>query len=327
MIDGDALRQAGVLIIDDDPSNVLLLERLLSHGGFTNVRGITDSRQALAVYDEMRPDLVMLDLHMPYLDGFAVLEALNMRRGPREYLPILVLTADVGREAKERALSGGARDFLTKPLERTEVLLRAKNLLETRFLYRVLEAESQSLEAQVFYHAFHDSLTGLANRAFFRHRSSHALERARQGAGERAAVVLLDLDNFKGVNDMLGHVDGDALLQATAERVRRATRGCDTVARIGGDEFAILLDGMHCDEEALIVIGRLTESMRHPVSLSGRQVVVGVSIGVAFARDQQSIDELLRNADAAMYHAKAAGKGRFAVFSPGMSVEQVERVG
>lgn len=323
MISDEVLQRARILIIDDEQPNVRLLERLLLTGGFTDVRGTTDSRAAVALFDEVKPDLVMLDLHMPYMDGYAVLEALKERFDPSEYLPVLVLTADMAREAKERALSGGARDFLTKPLERTEVLLRTRNLLETRYLHLALKDENRTLEAKLIHQAFHDSLTGLANRALFRDRAEHALERAK---GERIAVLMLDLDNFKSVNDSLGHGEGDKLLQAVAERLLRATRGCDTVARIGGDEFAILLDGMRSDDDAMIVIERITEGMRDPVPLRGREVTLGASIGVAFARGEQAIDELLRNADVAMYSVKDAGKGRHAIFEQEMYTALLERL-
>jgi diguanylate cyclase (GGDEF)-like protein len=316
MISDAIIQRARILVIDDEQPNVRLLERLLLTGGFTDVRGTTDSREAVALFDEVRPDIVMLDLHMPHMDGFEVLKALKERFEPDEYLPILVLTADVAREARERALSGGARDFLTKPLERTEVLLRTRNLLETRYLHLALKDENRALEAKLVYQAFHDSLTGLANRALFRNRAEHALQRAIRG--ERLAVFLLDLDNFKAVNDSLGHGEGDRLLEVVAERLLRATRGCDTVARIGGDEFAILLDGMQADQDAMVVVDRITESLRFPIALKGREATVGASIGVAFATGVEDIDELLRNADVAMYSAKDAGKGRHAVFEQGM---------
>jgi diguanylate cyclase (GGDEF)-like protein len=324
MIADELIQRARILIIDDEQANVRLLERVLLTGGFTDVRGTTDSRNAVTLFDEVKPDLVMLDLHMPHMDGFAVLEALKARLEPNEYLPILVLTADMTRQAKERALSAGARDFLVKPLERTEVLLRTRNLLETRYLHLALKDENRTLEAKLVHLAFHDALTGLANRTLFHDRSEHALQRVRRG--ERIAVLLLDLDDFKSVNDSLGHGEGDKLLEAVGDRLLRATRGCDTVARIGGDEFAILLDGMQSDEDAMIVVERIAEGMRHPVPLRGREVTISASVGVAFARVEHTIDELLRNADVAMYSAKDAGKGRYAVFEQEMYTALLARL-
>jgi diguanylate cyclase (GGDEF)-like protein len=324
MISHDLIAHARILIIDDEQPNVRLLERLLLSGGFAETRGITDSRQAMALFDEMQPDLVMLDLHMPHLDGFAVLELLRSRVGPNEYLPILVLTADSSRETRERALANGAMDFLTKPLERTEVLLRTGNLLETRHLHLALRNENRALETKLVYQAFHDSLTGLANRALFRDRAEHAL--ARSARGERVAVVLLDLDDFKGVNDTLGHGEGDRLLELVAERLRKATRGCDTIARIGGDEFAVLLEGVPTLDDAMQAVDRITEALRPPLALQGREVTVSASIGVSYARGDENVDELLRNADVAMYRAKDEGKGRHVVFEPSMYAALLERL-
>lgn len=144
--------QGRILIIDDNPANVLLLERMLKEGGFSRVHSLTDSEQALVLVKEIQPDLVLLDLHMPGMDGYEVIQQLR-QEGQRQddhegYLPILVLTADITPGAKNKALAMGAKDFLAKPFDVVEVLLRVRNLLETRILYQKL---SDSL---------HDCLTG-----------------------------------------------------------------------------------------------------------------------------------------------------------------------
>ena len=324
IINDSLIARARILVVDDEQPNVRLLERLLATGGFSEVSGTTDPRKALGMFDELRPDLVMLDLHMPHIDGFALLAAIRERVKPGEYLPVLVLTADTTRETRDRVLSQGARDFLTKPLERTEVLLRTRNLLETRFLHLALQDENRELEAKLVHQAFHDSLTGLANRALFRDRVEHAL--ARSARGERVAVVLLDLDNFKAVNDSLGHGEGDRLLVTVAERLLRATRGCDTAARIGGDEFTVLLEGLTTEADAMIVVDRIANSVSLPVALQGREVIVGASIGIAYARGGEGVEELLRNADVAMYKAKDDGKGCHVVFEPDMHAALLERL-
>jgi diguanylate cyclase (GGDEF)-like protein len=324
MVSDEILARARILIVDDEQPNVRLLERLLLSGGYTEMRGTTDPQEALALFDAMHPDLVLLDLHMPHLDGFAVMKTLRERRRPQDYLPILVLTADTTRETRERALSGGASDFLTKPFERTEVLLRSRNLLETRYLHLALQDENKALEARLVYQAFHDSLTGLANRALFRDRVQHAL--ARSTRGERLAVLFLDLDNFKSVNDTLGHGEGDRLLAALGGRLKLASRECDTVARIGGDEFAVLLENVDRLDDVLLVVQRISDALRSPVVLEGREVMVTASIGVAHALGETQVDELLRNADVAMYKAKDEGKGRHAVFEPGMYAALIARL-
>ncbi|MGH2554581.1 MAG: response regulator [Actinomycetota bacterium] len=145
----DRLAQARVLIVDDEESNLRLLERLLDRAGYGNVVGTTDSRQVAPLFGEFAPDLVILDLIMPHMDGFEVMEALSKEVPDGAYLPILVLTADASAESKRRALSMGARDFLTKPFDHDEALLRIRNLLETRSLYLRLQAQNEALEEKV----------------------------------------------------------------------------------------------------------------------------------------------------------------------------------
>jgi len=138
------LTLARILVVDDEPANVRLLERMLGDAGYRQIRGTTDSRQVLALYGEFQPDLILLDLMMPHLDGIEVIRQLQV---PEDvFLPVLVLTADATSEAKKRALEAGAKDFLTKPFDRLEVLLRIKNLLDTRNLYLDLERHNRSLE-------------------------------------------------------------------------------------------------------------------------------------------------------------------------------------
>jgi putative two-component system response regulator len=142
------IKSARVLIVDDDPGNVRVLERTLQHGGYSRIQSTTDSRQARELYVKFRPDLILLDLHMPDLDGFEVMQQLA-EVAETTYLPILVLTGDLAPEVKQRALSIGAKDFLHKPFDATEVLLRIKTLLETRFLYLQIQAQNHLLEAKV----------------------------------------------------------------------------------------------------------------------------------------------------------------------------------
>jgi EAL domain-containing protein (putative c-di-GMP-specific phosphodiesterase class I) len=147
---------ATVLIVDDEQPNVALLERMLRAAGISRVHGITDPREVLTSYRHLDPDLVLLDLHMPHLDGFAVLDALARVVPPDDYVPVLVLTADDTPLTKQRALAAGAKDFLTKPFDHTEVVLRVKNLLETRALYVGLRRHNAALAAQVREHGERD---------------------------------------------------------------------------------------------------------------------------------------------------------------------------
>jgi diguanylate cyclase (GGDEF)-like protein len=324
MIRSSEVTDARILIVDDEPVNVRLLERTLLEAGYSSLKGTTDSRDVPRLVEEFRPDLILLDLQMPHIDGFGILDKLRTSAVSETLCPVLVLTADITAASKHRALSGGAKDFVTKPFDRLEVLARTRNLLEVRLLNEALRSANNALEEKLVHQALHDPLTGLANRVLFHERVQHARERASRG--EKLAVLFLDLDQFKAVNDSLGHAEGDRLLETVARRLLQATRGCDTVARLGGDEFAVLLEGLGGDINAPVVIERIMESLRRPVALQGREVIVGASIGVAHVEIAQTVDEVLRNADIAMYHAKAAGRGGYREFEPGMHTAVLERL-
>jgi diguanylate cyclase (GGDEF)-like protein len=178
--------------------------------------------------------------------------------------------------------------------------------------------ENARLHEELRRQAFHDGLTRLANRALFTDRLDHALARSGRGPG-RVAVLFADIDGFKAVNDQLGHVRGDQALVAIADRISGCLRAADTVARLGGDEFAVLLEDQVDASEAEHVARRIVEAVREPILLGETQVVLGISIGVAFSgADSATADALLRDADSAMYHAKAAGKARVEVFDPAL---------
>ena len=185
--------------------------------------------------------------------------------------------------------------------------------------------ERKALEEQLRQLAFHDSLTLLANRSLFRDRLQHSLTLAQRGR-HRVAVMFVDLDNFKSVNDSLGHEVGDRLLQSVAQRLVQSTRYSDTVARLGGDEFAILLEGFTTIEEVERLTTLLLERLDQPFTLNAAEVRVSASIGVAFSTPEASAEELLAKADIAMYHAKAAGKNRFVAFQPPMQEMLQERM-
>jgi diguanylate cyclase (GGDEF)-like protein/PAS domain S-box-containing protein len=186
--------------------------------------------------------------------------------------------------------------------------------------------ERRELERELEHQAFHDRLTGLANRALFRDRLEHALARRNRNP-HPVAVLLLDLDDFKVVNDSLGHAAGDRLLVMVAERLRGHLRASDTTARLGGDEFAVLLDDPASADEATLVAERLVEVLTAPYQLDGRELFVRASIGVALAAvTGQPADELLRDADMAMYAAKAQSRGGYQVFQPALHEAAVGRL-
>ncbi len=183
-----------------------------------------------------------------------------------------------------------------------------------------------ALEEQLVHRAFHDELTGLANRALFTNRVEQALLRASREV-HRTAVLFLDLDDFKEINDSLGHAAGDALLTQGADRLRACLRAGDTAARLGGDEFAVLLEGCHDDgEEAMHVAERISNAFARPFELEDREVFATASVGLAITSGGESGDEILRNADLAMYLAKKRGKARVERFAPHMQEEVVEQL-
>jgi diguanylate cyclase (GGDEF)-like protein/PAS domain S-box-containing protein len=186
-------------------------------------------------------------------------------------------------------------------------------------------SERKALEEQLRKLAFHDPLTLLANRSLFWNRVEHALALA-QRSRQHVAVMFLDLDNFKHVNDSLGHDSGDRLLQAAAQRLVKSTRTSDTVARLGGDEFAVLLEGIASEQDVERIAMPIAADFNRPLLLDGREVDNSASIGVACSRPGDDAEQLLRNADLAMYNAKAAGKTRFVLFHPHMQEQLHDRL-
>jgi diguanylate cyclase (GGDEF)-like protein/PAS domain S-box-containing protein len=185
--------------------------------------------------------------------------------------------------------------------------------------------ETKALQDELQHQAFHDPLTGLANQALFRALVDHAVGRSARTHAPMA-VLYIDLDNFKTVNDSLGHNVGDELLVGVTKRLSTCVRSADTTARLGGDEFAVLIDEAGTPDEATIVAERVLESLRQPLQVSGRAMYVSASIGIAFGHPSIDGAQVLRNADLAMYTAKRHGKGRYEVYAPDMHAAAVDRL-
>jgi len=307
MLQSSDILNAKVLIVDDQASNVMLLEKMLVSAGYTRVASTRNPRAVCALHRDNRYDLILLDLEMPGMDGFQVMNELQGIES-EGYLPVLAVTAQPAH--KLRALQGGAKDFISKPFDLAEVLMRVRNMVEVRLLHEASRNHGKMLESL----ALQDPLTGLANRRLLAERMSMAIVHARRDKSAMA-VLYLDLDGFKQINDTWGHAAGDALLKLVAERLLTTVREVDTVARLGGDEFIIALWHVNGTDDAIRVASKVIESVSQPsYSIEGHAVRITISAGVsiypAHGLDPQT---LMKSADLALYQAKGAGKNTYRI--------------
>jgi diguanylate cyclase (GGDEF)-like protein len=293
------------VVVHRDPSRRARLVRLLEGRGYDVGDG-----------DHGGPGLFVLDAAS--LGG-----AGEVRRLRRDDRVLVVLVERAPRSDIESFLAAGAASVLVEPLNEHRLwagLVSAEYLLAERLRHaRAITAyqngreRSRVLEEVLTRQAFTDTLTGLANRALFMDRTEHALARAgRHGAGP--ALLFIDLDGFKQVNDRFGHAVGDAALAAVARQVLELKREGDTAARLGGDEFTLLLESIERPQDAVRVADRILRSLRRPLMVGDHQIGLTASVGVAFAEERTSARELMRRADAAMYRAKRLGKNRYVVY-------------
>jgi two-component system cell cycle response regulator len=297
MIRSPDILNASILIVDDREANVSLLDQILSEDGYTCITTTTNSLEVCALHQKNRYDLIVLDLQMPGMDGFEVMDGLKADES-EDYLPVIVLTAQPAH--KLRALKAGARDFISKPFELVDVTTRIHNMLEVRLLYKKLENSNKVLEQRTL----HDSTTGLPNRDLFDDRLTHAIALAKRHTW-MLAVMFLDLDRFKCVNDTHGHAVGDEVLKEVAKRLLQHTRDEDTVCRNGGDEFLYLLMNPQGSENIERISGALLKTIGQPIDMGDLQLVVKASIGIAvYPENGTTGEQLIRNADTAMYRAK-----------------------
>jgi diguanylate cyclase (GGDEF)-like protein len=224
------------------------------------------------------------------------------------------------RRRAEQALVGAYHSLEERVAARTRELAAANRRLTEEVAAR------REAEAQLAHDAFHDALTGLPNRALFMDRLGQAVRSAQRNPEHRFAVLFLDLDRFKMVNDSLGHGVGDALLVAVARRLQGLVRSNDTVARLGGDEFTVLLDDIQSASGATTLAERIEAVMREPIEVDEHRLYVTTSVGIAFHRGGGEADALLRDADIAMYRAKHTGKARYEVYEPGEQAAMVSRL-
>jgi two-component system cell cycle response regulator len=302
MIERSDILNASILIVDDREFNVSLLDKILSEDGYTRITTTTNSLEVCELHRKNRYDLIVLDLQMPGMDGFQVMQGLKTDES-ESYLPVIVLTAQPGH--KLRALQAGAKDFISKPFELVEVKTRIHNMLEVRLLHKKLENYNKVLEQRTL----HDATTGLPNRVLFDNRLAHAIALAKRHTWA-LAVMFLDLDRFKCINDTHGHAAGDGVLKEVAKRLTQHTRDEDSVCRNGGDEFLYLLINPQGSENIERIAHTLMKTIGRPMRMGDLQLTINTSIGIAvYPESGTTGEQLIRNADSAMYRAKKAATG------------------
>ncbi len=290
-----------VLVVDDTRVNQEILVSLLSPE--YRVKVASNGLRALTIAQGFpAPDLVLLDINMPQMDGYEVFKKLQDNPVTRD-IPVIFVTAASDLTSETHGLQLGAVDYITKPIIPATTLLRVRN--------QVLIKQH---EKQLKHIAHYDNLTGIPNRVLLADRMKQAIAQAKREQNI-LAVCYLDLDGFKPVNDILGHQVGDQVLIEIAQRIGSILREGDTVARLGGDEFVVLLPNIHHKEECIATLVRLLESIAQPIWIQEQACAVTASVGVSlFPGDNNEPDILLRHADQSMYIAKQAGKNRYHLF-------------
>lgn len=293
MADGIGTKPIEVLIIEDSPADLILTRRLLLKAAEMRFHISSADRLSRGIEraGESAIDIILLDLDLP--DGHGLDTFLRLK-SHLPSIPIVVLSGIEDEEISRQAVRAGAQDYLTKG--RTDSIL-----LEHSIRYSI---ERQKAEDRIRNLAYHDPLTGLPNRSLLIDRGLLSLA-AGQRYHSKTAIMLLDVDNFKDINDRLGHEAGDEVLKELSGRLLNSLRLIDTVCRLGGDEFAILISEMESTKAAEVVADKLLEAVRKPFATGER---VTVSLGIAiYPDDGKELQALLRAADLAMYEAKKSG--------------------
>ncbi len=311
-----------IMMVDDEPLMLGILEVYLVQAGYRNFIATDDSTKALDLIKEEKPDCVFLDVHMPEVDGFEILE--GIRNDPElRHLSVIILTSDTEPATKLRALEMGVTDFLEKPIDSSELILRLRNAL-------IAKAYRDQL-------AYYDGLTRLPNRTLFQERLAAGVAYAkRNNAG--LALMIVSIDRFQNVNDSLGPMAGDSVLQQFAQRLREVVKdaGYDQrkgqdgtarcVGRLGGDEFAISLPSVVEKNDIAEVAELIRDTMSKPFEYMGEEVMVSVSLGISiFPDDSLEASQLIKHAGAAKELAKKEGRNNLQYYTSEMTVKANER--
>jgi diguanylate cyclase (GGDEF)-like protein len=335
-----------ILIVDDKVENLDFLAQMLREHNY-KVRLATNAKIAFKSAKVAPPNLVLLDINMPGMNGYELCRLLK-KEAKTQDIPVIFLSASGQTFNKVEAFAAGGVDYITKPFDISEVIVRIENqlklksaqaevlqlnsTLEQKIQERTaqLEAEIQKREraqAKLLRMALHDSLTDLPNRSGFLQKLKQELEKTQQQQHYQFAVISFDCDNFKVINDSLGHNVGDSLLKAIPSRLESCLPKNSFMARLGGDEFIILLPKIKDLATAIFATEKIQQEFTVPFNVNKREIFLNFSIGIVLGTSEYDQSEkLLRNADLAMYQAKALGKGQYQVYNQQMHQRAVERL-
>jgi len=301
-----------VVLADDDPSIRLMIRHVLESEEFDIVEA-ADGIEAIKAVEKHHPALVLLDAVMPGIDGFTTCKQIK-DKGHTD-VPVMMITGLDDDASVERAYDVGAIDFITKPIKWAVLKHRVKSVVSTVVAERKVELL-----------AYRDTLTNLPNRLLFADRLEHSIDRSARHR-ESLALLLVDMDDFKLVNDSFGHDAGDKLIKAVGDLLSRSLRRADTVARLGGDEFAVIVENIDGVDDAISIADNLSTVLEHNVRLDDQETFTGASIGIAiYPDDGEDARTLLKNADTALFRAKENGRHCFQFYKPEMSVTAMERL-
>jgi diguanylate cyclase (GGDEF)-like protein len=310
-----------LLLVEDNLGDARLLREMLNGQNSLNIQSkqLETMTAAEAHLAKHAVDIILLDLGLPDAQG---LEAIRRAHAAAPGVPLVVLTGLDDESLAVQALQLGAQDYLIKGQIETRGLLRALRYAIER---KTMESATLAMARQMAHSAEHDFLTGLPNRMLLNDRVGQAIALARRHT-RKVAVLFLDLDGFKHINDSLGHPVGDKLLESVAKRLVDCIRGSDSVSRQGGDEFVVLLLDLEHAEDAAVTARRMLDAVALPHCIDQHDLHVTASIGVSvYPDDGLDADTLIKNADTAMYQAKENGRRSFQFFKPAMNVRAVER--
>lgn len=307
-----------ILIVDDDRDNIECLRRWFSGEEF-DIQSAINGKEALVKVEEEHPDVILLDIMMPGMDGFEVAKKLK-KSDKHRGIPIVMLTAKHDTQSKIKGFSIGVDDYVTKPFDFDEVDARIKAMIKKRALYIELEEKHQQLQQtniKLKDMTVTDEKTSLYNFRYFKKKLQEEFKRAKR-YDTSLSLIMLDLDDFKEINDRLGHQNGDKVLKEFADIVQSNARETDFTARYGGEEFSIILPNTDATMARQVAERIRKASSVHEFLSRETPTAMTISAGISTFpyrhRNIKNDDELIKAADAALYKAKSNGKNRIEIY-------------